>query len=36
MAWNAGYGYFRGTDDAAGGYNDYSAHVLSAGFRYSF
>ena len=36
MAWNAGYGYYHGDDDAAGGYNDYEAHVLSTGFRYSF
>jgi outer membrane receptor for monomeric catechols len=36
MAWNASYGYYHGDDDAAGGYNDYEAHVLSTGFRYSF
>ena len=36
MAWNLGYGYFTASDDAAGGFNDYEAHVLSTGFRFSF
>jgi hypothetical protein len=36
MLWTARYGCYRGDDDAAGGYNDYEAHMVSTGFRYQF
>lgn len=36
MLWNIRYGYFKGDDDAAGGYNDYEAHVVSTGIRIGF
>lgn len=36
MAWNLRYGFFKGTDDAYGGHNDYDAHMISAGLRYQF
>lgn len=34
--WTLQYGYFKGDDDAAGGFNDYEAHVVSTGIRLSF
>lgn len=33
---NFRYGYFKGDDKAAGGFNDYEAHVVSTGVRISF
>ena len=30
------YGYYVGDDGGAGGFNDYTAHALSTGIRYSF
>lgn len=36
VAINARYGYLRGDDDAAGGFNDYEAHVVSTGLRVAF
>ena len=36
MSWTARYGYYRGDDEAAGGFNDYEAHMVSTGFRYQF
>lgn len=36
MVWNLNYGYFKGDDAAAGGFNDYEAHMVSTGIRMSF
>jgi len=36
LVWNLRYGYFTSDDDAAGGFNDYDAHVVSTGVRLSF
>jgi predicted porin len=36
MVWNLRYGYYTGDDDAAGGFNDYEAHMVSTGVRLSF
>ncbi len=33
---NVRYGYFKGDDAAAGGFNDYEAHVVSTGVRFRF
>lgn len=36
MAWNLRYGFFKGDDDATGGYNDYEAHMVSTGLQVRF
>ncbi len=36
MVLNLRYGYLTGDDAAAGGFNDYDAHVVSTGFRMNF
>lgn len=36
MTANLRYGWFRGDDDAAGGYNDYEAHMVSTGLQVRF
>ncbi len=36
MSWTARYGYYRGDDDAAGGFNDYEAHMISTGLQVRF
>jgi len=36
MVMNVRYGYLKGDDDAAGGFNDYDAHVVSTGIRIGF
>ena len=36
MVWNLRYGYYRGDDDASGGYNDYEAHMVSTGLQVRF
>ncbi len=36
LVWNMRYGYFKGEDDAAGGFNDYEAHMISTGLQVRF
>jgi hypothetical protein len=36
MAWNLRYGFFKGEDEAYGGFNDYDAHMVSTGLQIRF
>jgi len=36
MAWNLRYGFFKGDDEATGGFNDYEAHMISTGLQVRF
>jgi hypothetical protein len=36
VAWNVRYGFFKGEDDAYGGFNDYDAHMVSTGLQVRF
>ena len=36
MLWSLGYGYYTGNDSTSGGYNDYSAHMVSTGLQIRF
>lgn len=36
MTANLRYGWYRGDDDAAGGFNDYEAHMISTGLQVRF
>lgn len=36
MRWSLGYGYYTGNDDTSGGYNDFSAHMVSTGLQFRF
>jgi len=36
MLWNVGYAYYVGNDDTSGGFNDFSAHMVSTGLQIRF